>query len=313
MKAPQRFTLALRRPSWAGDGFAAHVNGQPVPASGPGSYVEITREWKTGDEVTLTLPKTLHLDRLRDDSKRAAVLWGPLVLAGDLGPQPRRAADGDGEGPTTATTESPVIVTDRPVTDWVRPVPGQPGTFRTTGIGVDVTLAPFYKTHRRIYTGYWDVLTPAENVERLRAIAAERERIKRLEAATLVYLAPTDAAIEKTHNQQGESTSIVRTDGRPGRRAAKWFSYDLPLRGETPATLVVTFNRDNRRARDFEVLVDGQRVGVENFPFDSESRFFDREYALPPSLLEGKTRVTIRFQATGTTEIAPVYGIRLIR
>jgi len=313
MKAPQRFTLALRRPSWAGDGFAARVNGQIVPPSGPGSYVEITREWKSGDVVTLMLPKTLHLDRLRDDSKRAAVLWGPLVLAGDLGPQPRRAADGDGDGPTTATTESPVIVTERPVTDWVRPVPGQPGTFRTAGIGVEVTLAPFYKTHRRIYTGYWDVLTPAENVERLRAIEVERERVRTLEAATLVYLAPTDAPIEKTHNQQGESTSIVRTDGRPGRRAAKWFSYDLPLTGQTPGALVVTYNRDNRRARDFEVLVDGQRVGVENFPFDSESRFFDREYALPPSLIAGKTRVTIRFQATGTTEIAPVYGIRLIR
>ena len=42
-------TLALRRPSWAGDGFAVRVNGQPVNvASGPGSYVEIAREWQTG-------------------------------------------------------------------------------------------------------------------------------------------------------------------------------------------------------------------------------------------------------------------------
>jgi hypothetical protein len=199
------------------------------------------------------------------------------------------------------------------VGDWVKPVAGQPGSFRTTGVGAEVTLAPFYRTHRRIYTGYWDLLTHAENVERLEAIEAEGERVRRLEAATIVYLAPTDATIERAHNQRGAETSIVRTDGRPGRRATRWFSYDLPLPGPTPSALVVTYNRDNRRARSFEILVDGQRLAEEKFPFDSESRFFDREYALPASLIEGKSHITIRFQATGTNEIAPVYGLRVIR
>ena len=313
VKAPKTLTLALRRPSWAVEGFALRVNDRPAGAdSRPGTYVELTREWKAGDTVTLALPKTLRLDRLRDNPKRAAVLWGPLVLAGDLGPQPRRAADGDGDGPTTATTESPVIVTERPVIDWVKPVAGQTGTFRTSGIGPEVTLTPFYRTHRRIYTGYWDVLTPAENIARLKEIEAERERVRALEAATVIYFAPSDAAVEKTHNQQGEQSSIVRTEGRPGRRAARWFSYDLPL-SEVPVALVVTYNRDNRRARNFEVLVDGQRVGEESFNFDSESRFFDREYALPPAVVQDKTTVTIRFQVTGTNEIAPVYGLRLVR
>jgi DUF1680 family protein len=314
VRTPKELTLSFRRPSWAGDGFSIAVNGQPLrTGSTPGSYIDVTRTWKSGDTVALVLPKTLRVDRLRDNPTRAAVLWGPLVLAGDLGPQPRRNEDGNGDGPLAATTESPVLVTDRPVNDWLKPVPGQPGSFRTVGVGADITLAPFYKTHRRIYTGYWDLLTPAENVARLEAIEAERERVRRLEAATIVFLAPTDAAIEKAHNQQGEQTSIVRTNGRPGRRAARWFSYDLALPGPTPGALVVTYNRDNRRARDFEILIDGQRLAEEKFPFDSESRFFDRQYALPAALVQGKTRITIRFQVTGTNEIAPVYGLRLIR
>jgi hypothetical protein len=314
VKAQKELTLSVRRPKWADDGFAVRVNGEAVgTVSKPGSYVDIRRTWKTGDTITIALPKALTLDRLRDDPRRAAVLWGPLVLAGDLGPQPRRPADGDGDGPPAATTPSPVLVTERPVGDWVKPVAGQPGSFRTTGVGAEVTLAPFYRTHRRIYTGYWDLLTHAENVERLEAIEAEGERVRRLEAATIVYLAPTDATIERAHNQRGAETSIVRTDGRPGRRATRWFSYDLPLPGPTPSALVVTYNRDNRRARSFEILVDGQRLAEEKFPFDSESRFFDREYALPASLIEGKSHITIRFQATGTNEIAPVYGLRVIR
>jgi uncharacterized protein len=314
LKAPRAFTLVLRRPAWAGEGFVVRLNRQPVAVgSAPGSYVEITREWKTGDTVTLAMPKALRVERLRDNPTRAAILWGPLVLAGDLGAQPRRSEDGDGDGPPTANIESPVLVTERPVTDWLKPEPGQAGSFRTTGVGADVVLSPFYKMHRRIYTGYWDLLTPAENTARLKDIEAERERLRRLDAATMTFLAPGDDAADKAHNQQGEATSIVRTDGRPGRRAAKWFSYDLPLAGGTPAALVVTYNRDNRRARSFDVLVEGQRVAEERFSFDSESRFYDREYSLPLALVQGKTTLTIRFEAKDGNEIAPVYGLRLIR
>jgi uncharacterized protein len=312
--APRSFTLALRRPSWAGGGFGVRLNGRPLPIrNAPGSYFEIDREWRTGDTVALALPKALHVERLPDDPKRAAIVWGPLVLAGDLGPQPRRSEDGDGDGPTTETTESPVLVTDRPVTKWLLQVASEPGTFRTTGLGTDVVFRPFYRTHRRIYTAYVDLLTPAENTARLKDIEAERARVRRLEAATITFLAPGDSAGDRAHNQQGEATSVVRTDGRAGRRSSKWFAYDLPLAGGSPAALVVTYNRDNRRARSFEILIDGTRLADEKISFDSESRFYDREYALPASLVAGKTQLTIRFQATGGNEIAPVYGLRLIR
>jgi len=315
-EAPKTFTLALRRPLWAAAGFAVRLNGRTFPTENrPGSYIEITREWRSGDRVTLTLPKTLRVERLRDAPTRAAIMWGPLLLAGDLGPQPHRSEEGDGDGPESATTASPVLVTDRPVAEWLKPLADQPGSFRTSGVGsTDVVLSPFYRTHRRIYTGYWDLLTPAENTARLKALEAERARLTRLEAATVAFVAPSgDAAAEQSHHQQGEATSIVRTDGRAGRRGARWFSYDLAFTGATPATLVVTYNRDNRRARSFEVLVDGERVAEERIPFDSESRFYDREYALPPALARGKTQLTIRFQATGGNEIAPVFGLRLVR
>ena len=52
VKAPKELTLSLRRPSWAGDGFAIRLNGQAIAvASQPGSYVDVTRTWKTGDTV----------------------------------------------------------------------------------------------------------------------------------------------------------------------------------------------------------------------------------------------------------------------
>ncbi len=56
----------------------------------PDSYVEINRKWKTGDVVDLVLPKTLRTEPLPDNPNRVALMWGPLVLAGDLGPMPAR-------------------------------------------------------------------------------------------------------------------------------------------------------------------------------------------------------------------------------
>jgi len=53
----------------------------------PGAYVEVKRTWKTGDALAINLPKALHLEPLPDNPRRVAILWGPLVLAGDLGPE----------------------------------------------------------------------------------------------------------------------------------------------------------------------------------------------------------------------------------
>src|SRR5581483_8749356 len=50
-----KFTPALRRPYWAGNGFTVKVNGaalKTVPAAD--SYVEIARTWKAGDTVELS-------------------------------------------------------------------------------------------------------------------------------------------------------------------------------------------------------------------------------------------------------------------
>jgi hypothetical protein len=52
---------------------------------------------------------------------------------------------------------------------------------------------------------------------------------------------------------QGVETTIVRADGKPGRRSAKWFSYDLPSHGASPIALVVTCNSDQRRTRSHEI------------------------------------------------------------
>jgi uncharacterized protein len=319
VRTPKTFALALRRPSWAGDGFNVKVNGTLMTTlPQPGGYVEIKRTWKTGDSVSLVLPKRLRIERLGDDPTRATIMWGPLVLAGDLGPSPERNQT-EGRQPAPS---APALVTERPVVEWLTPIAGKPGAYRTSGVGFaldeskaarDVELAPFYKVQRRTYAGYWNLFTSADYAARLEEIAAEKARQQKLAAASIAFVLAGDVEAEKAFNQRGEDTATLRADGRPGRRGTKWFSYDVPIDASKPLALVATYNSDNRRPRTFDIVVDGTRIAQQTIPQSSVSRFADVEYALPSDLVRNKQKVTVRFEATGGNEIAAVFGLRVIR
>jgi hypothetical protein len=311
LQAPREFTLALRRPPWAGEGFKVNVNGEEIAElPKPGSYVELKRTWKDGDRVSLVLPKTLRLERLPDNTNRAAILWGPLVLAGDLGPE--SILRGRNRNPNAA----PVFVAaGLPVADWLTPVPDKPGHFRSREVGreSDVDLLPFYQLHRRSYAVYWDLFTPAEWEKKAAEIAAERERQHKLELATVGFAQPGEMQPERDFNMQGEETSTDRVMGRPARRGRKWFSFDLPVDPSHPMGLVVSYYSDEWRKRTFNILVEGQKVGEQSIEKGGPVRFFDVQYAVPAALVQGKQKVTVRFEATNTNEIAAVFGIRMIR
>ena len=326
---PKELTIALRRPYWAGTNFSIKVNGElvaPELLAAPGSdgggrrggsssapkaswFVELKRTWKTGDAIAITLPKTLRLEPLPDNARRVAFLWGPLVLAGDLGAEEGRPRGREHDA-------VPVFVSaERPVTDWLKPVPDKPGRFRTEGVGKDrdVDFVPFYRLHRHTYAIYWDLFTPSEWDQRATELAAQRERQRKLEAATVGFVQPGEMQAERDANMQGEDTEPLRLQSRAGRRGTKWFSFDLPVDPARPMALVVTYNHDEWQERKFDVLVDGTRVGQQTIERRGPMRFFDVEYAVPADVLKGKQKVTVKFQADTGSEIGAVFGLRMIR
>ncbi|MBN1804219.1 MAG: glycoside hydrolase family 127 protein [Sedimentisphaerales bacterium] len=337
LQSPKEFTLALRRPYWVGEGFSVKVNGKAVsedlvaplrdvPESGrqidnrqlqrSGSYVGLKRVWKSGDTVSLELPKTLHLEPLADNPRRVAIMWGPLVLAGDLGPEQQR---GRGRTNRYGRPRAPVFVSaERPVEEWLRPVPDEKGHFRTEGVGreKDVDLVPFYRLHRRTYALYWDLFTPSEWEVKAAEYAAESERQRKLELATVAYAQPGEMQPERDFNYQGaDDARVTRVEGRPGRWARSWFSFDLPVEPSSPMALVVTYYSEEwrRDPASFEVLVDGERIAEQEITMSSPARFFDIEYPIGAKLVKDKKKVNVRFQAIEGNSVAGVFGIRMIR
>ena len=81
-------------------------------------------------------------------------------------------------------------------------------------------------------------------------------------------------------------------------------------------TLIVSYRNDEEARRKFEVQVDGKKVGeqtIERPAPQEQSGFFDVEYSIPAELVKGKQKVTVRFQADEGSEVARVFGIRMIR
>jgi hypothetical protein len=83
--APTQLALKIRWPAWV-EKISVRVNGKKQKMSGaPGSYVSLNREWRNGDRVEIRLPMTLHTEPLPGTTNIVALLYGPIVLAGNLG------------------------------------------------------------------------------------------------------------------------------------------------------------------------------------------------------------------------------------
>jgi hypothetical protein len=110
----------------------------------------------------------------------------------------------------------------------VETVADKPGNFHACGRDNDdqtreVDLVPFYRLHRRTYAIYWDLYTAGTWKQKLAEVAAERERQRKLEAATISSLQPGDTNKEKEFNQQGEETTVDRMMGRTDAVARNGF------------------------------------------------------------------------------------------
>ncbi|MDZ7739267.1 MAG: DUF6805 domain-containing protein [Bacteroidales bacterium] len=180
---------------------------------------------------------TLRLEAMPDNPGRVAIMHGPVVLAGDLGPE----RDPEAYDPTYV----PVLITEnRPPEEWLTPVDGEPNTFIMSDVGQprDVKLKPFFETHNRRYSIFWDIFTKEEWKDRQEEYRLKEERRKELEQATVDYAQPGEMQPERNHNFKDSDSRVVRFRGRAGRESrGGWFSFNMKILADSPVTLVVDY------------------------------------------------------------------------
>jgi len=175
MQCPQstNATVRVRIPSWIAAAPTVKLNSMVQGASpAPGSYYELSRTWADGDTLELTLPMNLRVDHSMDDATQVSLLYGPILLAGDLGTNGMPASDhaaGQWDYSGVPTVAAPSLIGDNPDDpgNWVQS-DGGPLAFSAVSAYTGQTsrsvvhLRPFYDIHHTRYAVYWNLIAPAD-------------------------------------------------------------------------------------------------------------------------------------------------------
>ena len=319
----QEFTIRIRIPSWATQGAEVCVNGEVETVKAkPQSYLPIHRTWKDGDKIEVRFPMSLHLYRARDDQNLGVVMYGPLVLAGELGREgiPERLTSANNKQYSGEPVPPvPVLVPKANVDDpasWIERAEGVGLRFKTRNVGkpVDVSLVPLYELHHQRYTVYWKLLNEAEWQKEKAAGEAEELARKQLEALTVDYVSP-NADLEKAHNQKGEASYSGAAFGRKWRdaRGGGWFSYDMKVEPDQPVSLVVTYWGGDVGNRNFDIWIDDKKIATQKLNNLKPGEFVDVTYGIPVKSTKDKEKVTVKFQAHSGAMAGGMFGCRLVR
>ncbi len=309
---PTMLTVKLRVPAWA-KGASLKVNGEKEPVkveAGKSQFVEVKREWKSGDKIEFELPYELRTESMPDNANRAAVLYGPMVLAGELGAE---------DAPNAKDAMFvPVFVTEgKPLAEWLKPVADMSDTFRSTGAGRprDVTLYPFYRMHEKRYSVYWNMFTPEQWAKKEVEYKAESERQKKLEEMTVDFAQPGQMQSERDHNVKSEKSYVGDNSGRHWRdaRDGGFMSFEMKAVPDAKMNLHCTYWGGDTGNRTFDILADGVKVGTQVLKAEHPDKFFDGVYPLPAELTKGKTKITVRIQPAKGSMAGGVFGIRVVR
>jgi uncharacterized protein len=297
--------LKLRHPGWAG-AYDIQLNGKTIARSSQASSFEtIERKWAKGDVVEFVLPLTVHSEPILGDQDKIAFLYGPTVLAADLGPV-------DGKDLLT-----PVVVPDgKAPADYIKKTGDLEFVIEKAGRPGILNLRPLYKIPTNRYAVYFDTFTQArwEKVEQ--EFRANEARIKDLESRTVDIMRIGEMQPERDHQLTSEKCDNREANGKGFRTPypGGFFEFQMKVDSKAENELVVTFWVNSRGDRNGSILIDGQEIGkldiVNTLPNNS---FQEVVFAIPLSLTSGKESVKVRFNATATQTAASVSQVRGVR
>jgi DUF1680 family protein len=157
---PKMRAIHLRIPGWTTEDAAVKVNGRVIDAvADPGSYLALRKIWHDGDTITVSLPMELRQDPLPGDDSVAAALYGPLVLAADLGAGPpdgpMRVVHGRGTEPKDIPAADSL-----PKMGAIQVESAPELRFISEGTGAKCRLMPMYEIGDQRYSVYWQRESP---------------------------------------------------------------------------------------------------------------------------------------------------------
>lgn len=205
---PVKSTISIRKPFWVTTGFSVTVNGKSVPATtGAEGYVDITRTWKPGDRISVSLPMALRWESFKDNSDRAALLYGPVLLVAKTE-----------EGNRYAVARKPAYKAIAAIKSTDKPLhfTGDKAVFLNGLTPKPVNFLPMYQEYEDPYIVYWDLRDEAQLATDRATYEAEAKRWAQLAPSTVdvvFYDAGTTSAASTMPGRLANDPALPRVSG----------------------------------------------------------------------------------------------------
>lgn len=332
------FTLAVRHPVWVSEGYSVSVNDESWQVNveeGQASYVEIERDWKSGDVITVALPMTLRYEECPNYTDYIAFKYGPILLAAKTTASSSEEAEAlgieyeqlqnefGGEGrmdhaPGSRATmkplsSAPLLIGKRnEVLGRIETLDADKLRFAIdaeseegSGDWKKLVLEPFYGIHHARYSCYWYQQT-AENYRLSnmgKADAAEKELIER----TLDFVGTGEQQSEAGHEAKySEGSGYGSYNGEFYRDAPAngFIEYTLSnTKGETDGLALMCRFTTADKGRKASVYVEGTKIADVTIPSSyyaaDQNGFYNIEYPIPSELMtndDGSPKESIVFR-----------------
>ena len=338
------YTIAIRHPQWAGEGFAIAVNGETIDHTakqGTASYVAVSRQWKEGDKITVSLPMELRYEECPNYGDYIAFKYGPILLAAQTSEGEKLQNEYAGAGrmdhapgsmaSSKKLTSAPLLIGNRSdVLSRIERLRTPDLSFRidVSRAGIDsyqwttLTLQPFYKIHHARYSCYWYQQTE-ENFKNS-SMAADENAAAALAARTLDFVAPGEQQSEAGHEYKyssDSSTGNYNGEAYRDARANGYIQYSLfNKKGVKDSLSIMLRFTTADKGRKGTLTVDGTKIAditVAESAKNAENGFYNVEFPIPAALAvdkdgNAKEKFVVRLTASATTLIPGLYYMRLM-
>ena len=338
------YTIAIRHPQWAGEGFAIAINGETIDHTakkGTASYVAVSRQWKEGDKITVSLPMELRYEECPNYGDYIAFKYGPILLAAQTSEGEKLQNEYAGAGrmdhapgsmaSSKKLTSAPLLIGNRSdVLSRIERLRTPDLSFRidVSRAGIDsyqwttLTLQPFYKIHHARYSCYWYQQTE-ENFKNS-SMAADENAAAALAARTLDFVAPGEQQSEAGHEYKyssDSSTGNYNGEAYRDARANGYIQYSLfNKKGVKDSLSIMLRFTTADKGRKGTLTVDGTKIAditVAESAKNAENGFYNVEFPIPTALAvdkdgNAKEKFVVRLTASATTLIPGLYYMRLM-
>lgn len=328
-------TLNIRVPSWVKSPVQVVYNDQVFEQLEAG-YISVTAVFNEGDEIFITLPMSLYEYVSMDDEHKIAIMYGPIVLAAQLGCENFPEEDIVSNHLSLMThpiIRVPKLVTESTCIDeWVSLVDQERLMFKTAPIGqpgeVSFILKPFYAIHHERYSIYLFRYTPQE-YETMSDELLTRDEMLFDSTVDTVKTGEQQSEVEhhfKSIDSYAGYLADVNMWWRDARGIDGMFSYEMKVLKEESMSLLVSYYGLNGALlevvdRTFDILINDQLLIRETLQGTKIPEVVDISYQILSALLrdlevdeDGFATILVTFKNTSSESfVGGVLEVRTIK